>query len=229
MLAGIRGVLFDKDGTLFDFSESWSGWAAGLLEDLSAGDEGRASAMAAAIGFDRAAGRFEPTSPVIAGTLDEAAMCLGGHLPELSHAELTRYLLESAVRAEMVAPVQLGPFLRELRLRQFALGVATNDAEAAARAHLTRAGVLAEFTAVLGYDSGFTPKPAPDMLLEFAARAGLAPAQVVMVGDSTHDLIAGRAAGMVTVGVLTGMAPAEVLSPHADLVLPHIGHLTEHL
>ncbi|MEC9104658.1 MAG: HAD hydrolase-like protein, partial [Pseudomonadota bacterium] len=51
------------------------------------------------------------------------------------------------------------------------------------------------------------------------------PAHVAMVGDSTHDLIAGRAAGMVTVAVLTGLADAETLGPHADVVLPHIGHI----
>ena len=49
-----------------------------------------------------------------------------------------------------------------------------------------------------------------------------------MVGDSTHDLIAGRAAGMQTVGVLTGMAEAE-LAPLADAVLPDIGHLPDWL
>jgi phosphoglycolate phosphatase len=46
-----------------------------------------------------------------------------------------------------------------------------------------------------------------------------------MVGDSTHDLIAGRAAGMGTVAVLTGMASTSDLAPFADLVLPDIGHL----
>ncbi|MFD2856539.1 HAD family hydrolase [Seohaeicola zhoushanensis] len=46
-----------------------------------------------------------------------------------------------------------------------------------------------------------------------------------MVGDSTHDLFAGRTAGMHTVGVLTGVAGHEDLAPHADVVLPDIGHL----
>jgi phosphoglycolate phosphatase len=46
-----------------------------------------------------------------------------------------------------------------------------------------------------------------------------------MVGDSLHDLRAGRAAGMTTIGVLTGVAGAEELSPSADLILPDIGHL----
>jgi phosphoglycolate phosphatase len=50
-----------------------------------------------------------------------------------------------------------------------------------------------------------------------------------MVGDSLHDLHAGRAAGMRTVAVLTGMASHADLAPHADLVLPHIGHLPDWL
>ena len=48
-----------------------------------------------------------------------------------------------------------------------------------------------------------------------------------MVGDSRHDLIAGRAAGMATLGVLTGVAGAEDLAPLADLVRPDIGHLPQ--
>ena len=47
----------------------------------------------------------------------------------------------------------------------------------------------------------------------------------VMVGDSTHDLIAGRSAGMLTVGVLTGLAKHEELTNLADVVLPDISHL----
>ena len=44
-----------------------------------------------------------------------------------------------------------------------------------------------------------------------------------MVGDSRHDLQAGRAAGMVTLGVLTGPATAAELADVADAVLPDIG------
>ena len=45
-----------------------------------------------------------------------------------------------------------------------------------------------------------------------------------MVGDSRHDLIAGKAAGMPVVAVLTGVAEAGELAPVADAVLPDIGH-----
>jgi phosphoglycolate phosphatase len=105
------------------------------------------------------------------------------------------------------------------------LGVATNDGEAPARAHLAIAGVSDLFDFVAGFDSGWGGKPAPGQLAAFVARTGLAPAHVAMVGDSRHDLMAGRAAGMRTVAVLTGIAEAPELSPLADAVLPDIGHL----
>ena len=221
----IRAVLFDKDGTLFDFAASWSGWAARLLAELSEGNGARARVLGDAIGFDFNAGRFEPTSPVIAGTLEEAADLMHPHLADMPRARLIARLIGSAEAAQMVPPVPLAPLLGGLQARGLVLGVATNDAESAAHAHLRAAGITAHFAHVLGYDSGYTPKPAPDMLLGFAARAGLKPQSVVMVGDSTHDLIAGRAAGMPTIGVLTGLATRGQLAPHADLVLPDIGHL----
>ena len=34
----ISGVLFDKDGTLFDFNATWGTWARGMLEAETGGD-----------------------------------------------------------------------------------------------------------------------------------------------------------------------------------------------
>ena len=125
--------------------------------------------------------------------------------------------------------VPLAPFLTEMRARSYRLGVVTNDTERSARAHLASANATELFDFIAGHDSGFGAKPDPDPLLAFAQHVALAPAQVAMVGDSTHDLIAGRRAGMKTVGVLTGMATEDVLAEFADVVLPHIGHLPDWL
>ncbi len=228
-LADIRAVLFDKDGTLFDFAASWSGATTTLLDRLAEADAARKHALAQAIGFDLGGGRFDPSSPVIAGTLDEAVALLAPHLPGHTRSEIAALLQQSAIEAEMIPPVPLGPLMDQIRGFGLTLGVATNDSAASAEAHLQEAGIQHHFAQVLGYDSGYTPKPAPDMLLAFAALTGLPPRAVVMVGDSTHDLIAGRAAGMTTIGVLTGIADRATLAPHADLVLPDIGHLPAHL
>lgn len=221
----LRGVLFDKDGTLFDFRATWDVWALSLLRDLSEGRGDVMTTLAKAAQYDLTARAFDPDSPVIAGTNREVAELFLPHLPDWRLGDLEAHLAQAAARAPLAEAAPLVPLLAELAARDMALGVMTNDTESTARAHLGQAGVLGLFDFVAGFDSGYGAKPSPDPLLAFAGVVGLDPAQVVMVGDSTHDLIAGRAAGMRTVGVLTGTAPAAVLAPLADVVLPDIGHL----
>jgi phosphoglycolate phosphatase len=220
----IGGVVFDKDGTLFDFRRSWGAWTARLVGELAADDAG-ARRLASAIGYDLGTGDFHPESPVIAATADEIAEVLIPLLPDWSHARLAARMNLLAEATPMAEAVPLRPTLGALQGRGLRLGLATNDTEAPARAHLTRAGVADLFDFIAGCDSGHGAKPGPGMLLAFAHRTGLAPEQVVMVGDSRHDLLAGRAAGMRTVAVLTGIAGAGELAPLADAVLPDIGAL----
>ncbi len=220
----IGGVIFDKDGTLFDFQQSWGAWTRRLLDEI-ARDQGHAERMAGSLCFDLVTGEFLPESPVVAATADEIAGALLEHLPGTTHAALVARINLLAVEAEMAPAVPLAPLLGALRARGLRLGVATNDIEAAARAHLIAAGVAGLFDVISGADSGHGAKPEPGMLLAFLRATGLAPNRVVMVGDSAHDLIAGRAAGMRPVAVLTGVAGPEELLPLADAILPDVGAL----
>ena len=52
---------------------------------------------------------------------------------------------------------------------------------------------------------------------------------MALVGDSTHDLHAARAAGAVAIAVLTGPAPRHELEPHADYVVDTIAELPAYL
>lgn len=225
MSAAIAGVLFDKDGTLFHFEASWGAWALALVEELAEGSAPLAARLAASIAFDPATCRFASGSPAIAGTPDEIAALMAPHLPGRDIADVIALMNLRAADAPLVEAVPLDPLLSRLRKDGLGIGLATNDAESSARRHLERAGVLKHFAFVAGCDSGFGAKPGPGMLRGFADSQGLDPARVVMVGDSAHDLIAGRAAGMVCVGVLTGPGGAEPLRPLADAILPDIGHL----
>jgi phosphoglycolate phosphatase len=220
----IDGIVFDKDGTLFDFRRSWGGWVQGVLADLATGP-GHAAALADALGFNPATGDFFADSPVIAASTAEIADVLLPLLPGLTRTGLEARLNRLAGAADMMPAVPLRPLLQALRSRGLRLGVATNDVEASARAHLLAQDVAGFFEMVAGYDSGHGTKPGPGMLLAFAAQTGLDPARVLMVGDSRHDLMAGRAAGMRPVAVLTGIAPAADLAPLAEAVLPDIGAL----
>jgi len=221
----IDGAIFDKDGTLFDFNATWNVWAIDTIRDLSGGAPEVMARIAREIDFDLQAGCFNPQSPVIAGTNREAAECVGRALPGRSIEDIERILMLSAAEAPLAPAVPLAAFLDGLSAQGIALGVMTNDTEYGARSHLRSAGVDDRFDFIAGFDSGHGAKPAPGPLLAFARHVGLAVDRIVMVGDSTHDLLAGRAAGMQTVGVLTGLATRDDLAPLADAVLPDIGHL----
>lgn len=225
----IQALLFDKDGTLFDFAETWNNWTLSIITHYALGSQGQAQRIADAIQFDLEEGVFQPSSPVIAGTNREAAELVASALPNPDVDAIEAYLSESAAQAPLAPVVPLPPFLKEMRSRDYRLGVMTNDTEHSARAKLSAAGSIDLFDFIAGHDSGFGAKPDPDPLLAFARHVDLKPSAVAMVGDSTHDLIAGRRAGMTTVGVLTGMATEDDLAELADVVLPHIGHLTDWL
>jgi phosphoglycolate phosphatase-like HAD superfamily hydrolase len=68
------------------------------------------------------------------------------------------------------------------------------------------------------HDDTTLHKPHPEPLLAAAARAGVSPETSVYVGDSVHDVAAGRAAGMFTVAAAWGPFPRadlEAASPDA--------------
>jgi phosphoglycolate phosphatase len=226
-MTAIKGVVFDKDGTLFDFQATWGGWTRAVMEAESDGDTALAMRMATTLGFDPATGRFLPGAIAISQTTGEIAEALLPLLPGTRHADLQDRLNARSLMLNPIPAADLPALLGNLRAMGQRIGLATNDAEAPARAHLARAGVIDHFDVVLGYDSGHGGKPAPGQLLAFGHLTGLLPAACVMVGDSTHDLAAARAAGMRAVGVLTGPAGAADLAPLADVILPSVADLPD--
>lgn len=223
------GILFDKDGTLFDFSATWDVWTGRVIEYFCQGETAVAEAIAQAVGYDLVGQRLLPQSLVIAGTNHQAAVAVAGALPGWNVAEVEAYLTRAGADVPLAQAVPLAPYLEGLKRLGLALGVMTNDSEFGARSHLQTTGVEGYFDFIAGFDSGYGAKPSPEPLLAFAAALQLEPKRVVMVGDSTHDLIAGQAAGMLTVGVLTGLADSEELAPYADVILPDIGDLPDWL
>ena len=182
--------------------------------------------------MDAAARRLMPGCPVISEATDVYgrtwAQALGcSYTPEFGR-EIDRLFLETTL--EHLQPVgDPRAVLAALREGGYRLGIMTNDAEANTRAQMQRLGIddLVEFVA--GYDFGFGQKPDAAPVLAFASAVGVAPNDIAVIGDSPHDLIAARAAGATAVGVLSGPNGAEVLAPHADLLLPSIMKLPDWL
>lgn len=218
----IRAVLFDKDGTLFDFRKTWGAWTADLIRDLGGK---HAPTLAEAMRFDLTAGQHMPDSKVIAGTLDDWVDLMLPVLTDRDPTDLKAEITTRTATATQVPATPLPPLLGQLKRAGYPMGVATNDGIGPVTQHLRDAAIDHFFTFVAGYDSGHGAKPDPGMLLAFADHTNVPPSQIAMVGDSTHDMAAARAAGMRRVAVLTGHATAQDLAPHADIVLKTIAEL----
>ena len=225
----VKAVLFDKDGTLLSFQKTWGPWVGHVISQLSVGDAKLAADMARAWAFDADRLVIKSESVVISGTVAEVA---GAILPLVEGYDLKRliqFLDETGAKAPAAEEIPLVEFLDGLADMGLAVGIATNDSESTARAQLAALGIEARFGFIAGYDSGHGGKPDPGMCLAFARHLGLEPGDIAMVGDSAHDMDAGRRAGMQTVAVLSGVAERAELAPLADVILPDIGHLADWL
>jgi phosphoglycolate phosphatase len=228
----IRAILFDKDGTLVDFQRTWGPATHTVLTKLSNGDSAAFERLAAVSLYDPAERRLLSGSPVVIETTYGYgklwAQALGIPVtPEFIDRIDALYFQETLDHLTPIGDV--AALLDSLRVRGYRVGLMTNDADANTRAQLRQLGIDALLEFVAAYDSGYGHKPDADPVLAFARFSGLAPAQIAVVGDSEHDLVAARAAGASAVGVLSGPVPRERLAPHADALLPSIAELDDWL
>ena len=221
----IRGIIFDKDGTLFDFQSTWSPWMVNLLQVLCGDNKECIRQKGSLLGFDFDNRSFLPESLFIAGTPDQFFDQLQNQFLEWPENDLKKVVAETTEATEQIEVVPLGPVLAQLRKDEYVLGLATNDDEKDAKRHLGEKDLLKYFDFLAGFNSGYRSKPDPEMLLAFCHKTQLLPNETAMVGDSTSDLLAGKRVGMFTVGVLSGVAKSEALTPHANLIIKDIGDL----
>ena len=218
-------ILFDKDGTLFDFHGTWSSWTLDIIDYLCRNEASKKELVAGALGYDLKNQNFLKSSLLIAGTAEQAADKIATLINDISKQEIENFLLSSAKNVKLMEVVPLDKFLKNLQSKGVRIGLVTNDFEALAHLHLKAAGIHKYFDFIVGYDSGFGIKPDPGPLLAFAEQFSILPDRVAMVGDSTHDLFAAEKAGMYKIGVLTGLASYSDLAPYSDLVLDNIGKI----
>ena len=225
-----RGVLFDKDGTLIDFHGTWmpAYRQAAAMVARTAARPGIEEHLLTLAGYEPESDRCRPTSVLASGTTPEIASVWARETG--IEEEWLKTKLEQMFNADAPAfatPVRdLHIVLGRLGARGLKLGVATMDSRASADATLSRLDIARHFDFICGYDSGHGQKPGRGMVDAFCARAGLEPADIVLVGDTPHDLDMGRAASVGrVVGVLTGSSTAEQLETRCDAVIPGISEL----
>ncbi len=225
----IRGVLFDKDGTLLEYAATWM--TANRVAALAAagGDPELSQRLLVIGGYDPDRGRVGANTALAAGNASEIAAIW---LPQVNGwkqrdlADLLDRIFEEESQAQAAPVTELAPLFARLKRRGLKLGVATNDSRRGIEATLGPFAVLELLDFAAGYDSGHGFKPDPGMVHGFCVRTALDPAEVAVVGDNWHDLEIGQRAGAgLVVGVLTGTGERSDLAKLADHVLDSIKDL----
>jgi len=225
----IRGILFDKDGTIIDYWRTWVPINREVALYAAGGDRALADELLRLGGHDPATDSVRPGTPLAAGDFNAIAEAFAAH-PEVGAAHELSAGIERIFRqggAEHSALIDgARATIAELRRRGFRLGIATNDSAGGIEASLAQHAVLHHFDFTAGCDSGYGAKPDPRMALAFCRVTGIAAKEVAVVGDAVHDLAMGRAAGVgLTVGVLSGTSAREDLLGNADLILDSLNDM----
>jgi len=203
-----KAILFDLDGTLVDSAPD----IAAAVNELLAGrglpplGVGQVKAM---IGGG-------------VGKLVERAFAASGSPLVGSALEEANRDMAPIYRRHLTGRTRLMPGVREVlthfHLNGIAMGVATNKPQLAAREILLYFGLTEYLGAIVGGDAVTYLKPAPDALLLALDQLRVEPHNALMVGDSSGDVGAARAACMPVVLLRGGYTQIPVEELGADLV-----------
>lgn len=228
-MMAIKGILFDKDGTLIEVNGTWIPLYKSMLADVFGHSPDEIMTLLMRAGYQPETDAIRAGSAMAGGTTGEYAAIWW---PELSHDELRSRVhhIDNVIGPQaksFVKPLMnLAPVFDELHQMGLILGVGTNDGEASGRAHMVHLGVDHYFKTILGNDSVAVAKPSGHMIAKFAEIAGIAPYEIAMVGDNSHDMEEARAGGAgLAIAVLSGNAAHEDIAHLADHTLESVADI----
>ncbi len=200
----LKGIVFDLDGTLTDSNEVYYR----LFRDATA-DAGIPV-------------RREDVWEPLAEGLDLWDHAIPIDIPDRhKRIEQIKRTLAPVFREALrhVQPLPgVGEVLKALQERKLKLGLVTDSGRYALRP-LEDRSLAHYFESIVTRDDGLPRKPQPDGILECLRTMDIDPGNAIIVGDSLLDIRAGRAAGTLTVGVLTGLASRRQLEAEAPTAL----------
>ncbi|MGI4777980.1 MAG: phosphoglycolate phosphatase [Janthinobacterium lividum] len=195
-LANFDAAIVDLDGTMVDTLDDFVAALDAMLADLSL-PRVDAAAVGAMVGKGSEHLVRSVLRHVVPATEDIDA------LYEPAFARYQHHYLDCNGRHSTVYPGVVEG-LRALRASGLQLACLTNKPTAFALPLLAQKGLDGFFVHVFGGDAFARKKPDPLPLLKTCEALGIAPARTLMIGDSSNDAQAARAAGCPVVLVSYG-------------------------
>ncbi len=182
----LKHIIFDCDGVLVD-SEPLSMRADVLL----------LKRYGIEISEEEAHNRFVGTT--FQSMLDMMSLQFGTVFPEGLHAVKNR-MVEELYRQELQVVSGVKDILPAIKAKGLSMSIASNSPRKRVELAIALTGIADFFERITTYEDVKNGKPAPDVFLKAAERAGAAPLQCLVVEDSLTGATAALAAGMRTIG-----------------------------
>lgn len=232
-------VIFDKDGTLLDFRDTWIGIFKNFfvsLDQVINLTPILKERIEQALGIYIDKNEIDGNGALAMGTFTECNALLTYCLyregirwdsAQIIVEEVGRKVFSSDARKEYVRPSRGALRILEiLKSRGISVAVATNDKYSDALLDMEYIGALPFIDLVVGADSVMHAKPSPDMVEKICSTLGRSSAQAVLVGDTVMDAMLGKNSGvMLTIGVCD-IVPREILAEHMNVVLSSLEEIT---
>ncbi len=221
----IKGIVFDKDGTLLDYEAFWLPVARGAIEALIAAhgvDASHTEALLSAIGA------YDGIRGVLCyGTYAMIADAMNGCLADGSavfSAEAVSAAFHNSISLGTVLPTcdDIASVMAACKARGLVLALVTSDNRALTEVSLDALGIHAYFDTLYTDDGMHPAKPDPYYMETFCQAYGLAPEEVLMVGDTQTDMRFAENSGVRAVGVAQNERDKAVLAPLAYRVADDI-------
>lgn len=219
-LQNIRGVAFDLDGTLVDSAPGLTAAVDNALYALElpmAGEERVVTWIGngADVLIQRA---------LTWARQERASLRAAQGKPSVDHDDIPqaeqqailrklfdRYYGEVAEEGSFLFPA-VADTLGALHAKGLPLALVTNKPTPFVAPILASLDIAKYFTVVIGGDDVKNKKPHPEPLLLVAEKLGLAPGELLFVGDSRNDIQAAKAAGCSSIGLTYGYNYGEPIS-----------------
>ncbi|MGE4583798.1 MAG: HAD family hydrolase [Sphaerochaeta sp.] len=236
----LKGIIFDKDGTLFDYAQVWE-------EVLKEGIDSAFTSMG-----KQTQHRAKKAMLNLMG-IDEQGNCLPKglvftHRPVRILRRFLTYCLRYRINAFKAlkayersvhnSEVLLSEKLRNMdfsvqqqlfnRLKEhgYSIGIITNDNASSTALFLSLMGIDGNIDFVCSRDSHYKKKPHTQAFFAFCAQEGLQPQEVAMVGDTVTDMLfAKRARAGYRIALLSGSNDHPSLRKQSSILYPDISYL----
>ncbi len=225
----VKGIVFDKDGTLLEYESFWLPVAKNaiklLLELRTLYDDKPAEEMLENVGaYDGISGILcHGTYLQIIEKFNEVIMKTNPETELFSVDEAEECFRQSIHCGKLEATCgDIAGTFERLKKMDLKVALITSDNEELSRVCLKELGVLTYFDELYAADGVHPSKPDPYYMNCFCEKYGLSPAEVIMVGDTMTDMNFAKNSGTIALGVAKNNRDRETLFPHAYKVVNDI-------